>query len=88
MLIVSKLFNIAVNDVHAKKSFCFRWMLVVTKLVVSGVQCNFSRIGCSNLSPFLKIHVHMWIKNVTALAVVNLIVFIFIFVLETRYPVK
>ena len=88
MLIVSELFIIAVYDVDAKKFVCYSRMLVVTNLVVSGVQCNFSKIGCSNLSPFLKIHIHTWIKNVAALALGNLIVFISIFVLETRYPVK
>ena len=39
MLVVTELFNIAVNDTHAKKSVCYSRMFVVTELVVSGTQC-------------------------------------------------
>ena len=40
VLVVTELFNIAVNYIHAKKSVCHCWVLVVAKLVVSGTQCN------------------------------------------------
>ena len=39
VLVVTKLFNTAVNDVDAKKSARFSWVLVVTELVVSRTQC-------------------------------------------------
>ena len=41
VLIVTKLFNIAVNDFDANKSTRCRWVLVVTEFVVSGTQCTF-----------------------------------------------
>ena len=41
MLIVTELFNIAINDSDAKKSAHYSWVLDVTKLVVSGTQCMF-----------------------------------------------
>ena len=40
MPIVTELFNIAANDFDAKKFACYSWMLIVTKLVVSGTQCT------------------------------------------------
>ena len=40
VLIVTELFNIAVNDFDAKKSAHCSQVLVVTELVVSGTQCN------------------------------------------------
>ena len=36
VLIVTELFNIAANDIHAKKSVRYSWALVVTELVESG----------------------------------------------------
>ena len=41
--IVTELFNIPVNDFDAKKSHC-RWVLVVTKLDVSGTQCTLALV--------------------------------------------
>ena len=40
LLVVTKLFNIAVNYFDAKKSACYSRILVVTELVVSGIQCS------------------------------------------------
>ena len=40
ILIVTKHFNVAVNDFDAKKSAQCSWVLLVTGLVVSGTQCN------------------------------------------------
>ena len=40
VLVVTKLFNIVVNDCDAKKSTRCRRVLVVTELVVSGTRCN------------------------------------------------
>ena len=40
VLIVTEVFNIAVNDFDSKKSTRCRQVLVVTELVVSGTQCN------------------------------------------------
>ena len=34
-------FNIAVNDLDAKKSACCSWVLVVTELIVSSTQWTF-----------------------------------------------
>ena len=39
MLLVTELFNTAVNDIHAKKSVCYSWVLIVTELVLSGTPC-------------------------------------------------
>ena len=39
MLIVSELFNAAVNDLNAKKSVRYSRVLIVTELTVSGTQC-------------------------------------------------
>ena len=39
MLVVTKLFNIAVNDIRAKSVGCGR-VLVVTELIMTGTQCN------------------------------------------------
>ena len=33
VLVVTKLFNIAVNDIHAEKSVCYSQVLIVTTLV-------------------------------------------------------
>ena len=40
VLVVTELFNIAVNDFDAKKSACYSRMLVVTEIVVCGIQCT------------------------------------------------
>ena len=40
VLVVTKLFNIAVNDFDAKQSARYSRVLVVTELVLSGTQCN------------------------------------------------
>ena len=40
MLVVTELFNIAVNDFDAKKSAHCSQVPVVNELVVSGTQCN------------------------------------------------
>ena len=42
VLVVTELFNIAVNYFDAKKATRCRRVLVVTELVVSGIQCNYS----------------------------------------------
>ena len=42
MLSVTELFNIAVNDFDATKSTCCKRVLVVTELVVCGIQCIFA----------------------------------------------
>ena len=39
MLIVTELFNIAVNDCDAKESAGSKWVIVVTELVVNGTEC-------------------------------------------------
>ena len=39
---MTKLIYIAVNDLDAKKSGCYKQVLVVTELVVSGTQCIFA----------------------------------------------
>ena len=39
VLKVTELFDLALYDFDAKKSTCFKWVLVVTELVVSGTQC-------------------------------------------------
>ena len=41
VLIVTELFNIAVNDFDANKSTRCRRVLVATELVVSGTQCMY-----------------------------------------------
>ena len=41
VLVVTELFNTAVIDFDAMKTACCSRELVVTKLVVSGTQCNF-----------------------------------------------
>ena len=40
VLIVTELFNIAVNDFDTNKSACYNWVLAVTELVVRGTQCT------------------------------------------------
>ena len=45
MLVVTKLFNIAVNDLDAKKSAHYSRARVVTKLLVNGTQCNDRNFG-------------------------------------------
>ena len=40
LLIVTELFNMAVNDFDAKQSPRYSRVLVVTELVLSGTQCN------------------------------------------------
>ena len=46
VLVVTELFNIAVNDFDAKKFAPCRRVLVVTELVVSGTQCTLKfRVG-------------------------------------------
>ena len=41
VLVVTELFNIAVNDLDAKKATrCSSQVLIVTKLIVSGTQFN------------------------------------------------
>ena len=44
MLVVTELFNIAVNDSDTKKADHYRRVLVITKLVVSGTQCKFPQL--------------------------------------------
>ena len=39
VLVVTKLFNMAVNDFDAKESARYSWVLAVTELVLSGTQC-------------------------------------------------
>ena len=39
VLVVTELFNIAVNDFGAKKSAHYSWVLAVTEVVVRGTQC-------------------------------------------------
>ena len=39
LLVITELFNIAVNCFDAKKSALYNWVLIVTKRVVSGTQC-------------------------------------------------
>ena len=41
MLIVTELFDLAVNDIEAKKSSRYSRVLAVTELVVSGIQCSY-----------------------------------------------
>ena len=43
LIVTAELFSIAVNDIDAKKSARYSWVLVVTELVVSGTQCNCGR---------------------------------------------
>ena len=58
-LVVTELFNIAVNDSDAKKSDPYSRLLAVTELVVSGNQCkqetrmHFSRIRSVRCSSHL-----------------------------------
>ena len=40
VLVVTELFNMAVNDFDAKQSACYSRVLVVTELVLSGTQCK------------------------------------------------
>ena len=40
MLVVTECFSIAVNLFDVKKSACYNWVLVVTKLVLRRAQCN------------------------------------------------
>ena len=42
VLVVTELFNMAVNDFDAKQSTCYGRVLVVTELVLSGTQCTCS----------------------------------------------
>ena len=49
VLVVTKLFNIAVNDFDAKQSTHSRWVLIVTELVISGTQCIGFRYFCLKL---------------------------------------
>ena len=40
VIVVTELFNIAVSDINAKESSRYSRVIVVTKLVVNGSQCN------------------------------------------------
>ena len=49
MLVVIKLFNIAVNDFNAQEFARCRRVLVVTELVVSGAQCIVAKCCARNI---------------------------------------
>ena len=40
LLVVTELFNIAVNDFDTKKFTHWKWVLVVTELVINRAQCT------------------------------------------------
>ena len=60
MPVVTEVFNIAANDFGAKKSVHYSWVLLVTELIVSGIQCRRN---------FLSWYVNASIKSVTTCTV-------------------
>ena len=57
MLVVTKLFNMAVNDFDAKESARYSRVLTVTELILSGTQCMWVKVA------LLPCHMHAYIVN-------------------------
>ena len=64
VLVVTQLFNIAVNDFDAKKSTSCRRVLVVTELA-SGTQCSDTKKSLLSTVPFGSENILVYIQHTT-----------------------
>ena len=60
VLVVTKLFNMAVNDFDAKQSARYSRVLAVTELVLSGTQCTFYYFNFTPVFLTIIFVLHLW----------------------------